>query len=115
MLILFENAQVRRCAPGGIRTPDRRIRSPMLYPAELRAPGAVLSVERGWRPRTTVYARCGATRPDQGMIEVSLPIESTPRRSAGRPRRPDRCCAVRHDGGALLGPDSYEIGHLGGV
>ncbi len=24
-------------APGGIRTPDPRIRSPMLYPAELRA------------------------------------------------------------------------------
>src|ERR1700754_568763 len=89
MLILFENAQVRRCAPGGIRTPDRRIRSPMLYPAELRAPGAVLSVERGWRPRTTVYARCGATRPDQGMIEVSLPIESTPpHRGTPSPTRP---------------------------
>jgi hypothetical protein len=29
-LVIFENAQVRRCAPGGIRTPDRRIRSPML-------------------------------------------------------------------------------------
>ena len=28
---------VRAIAPGGIRTPDRRIRSPMLYPAELPA------------------------------------------------------------------------------
>ena len=24
-------------APGGIRTPDRRVRSPVLYPAELQA------------------------------------------------------------------------------
>src|SRR4051794_37046180 len=28
---------VEQNAPGGIRTPDHRIRSPMLYPAELRA------------------------------------------------------------------------------
>ncbi len=25
-------------APGGNRTPDRRIRNPLLYPSELRAP-----------------------------------------------------------------------------
>jgi hypothetical protein len=27
----------RDCAPGVTRTPDRRIRNPLLYPAELRA------------------------------------------------------------------------------
>ena len=27
----------KKCAPGGIRTPDLRIRSPLLYPTELRA------------------------------------------------------------------------------
>ena len=27
----------RRCAPGVTRTPDPRIRNPLLYPAELRA------------------------------------------------------------------------------
>ena len=32
----------RRCgAPGGIRTPDPRLRRPMLYPAELQAPRLV--------------------------------------------------------------------------
>src|SRR6201999_514635 len=28
-------------APGGIRTPDQRLRKPLLYPAELRAPGVL--------------------------------------------------------------------------
>ena len=31
-------------APGGIRTPDTRIRSPVLYPAELRARRGVAEV-----------------------------------------------------------------------
>ena len=32
-----ENRLFRGCAPGVTRTPDRRIRNPLLYPAELRA------------------------------------------------------------------------------
>ena len=34
------------CAPGTIRTCDFRFRRPALYPAELRAPAALLSMER---------------------------------------------------------------------
>src|SRR3546814_6848484 len=30
-------------APGGIRTPDQWLRKPLLYPAELQAPGPLLS------------------------------------------------------------------------
>ncbi len=42
-------------APGGIRTPDPRIRNPVLYPTELRAPAAGLLARQrlrglgGWR------------------------------------------------------------------
>ena len=32
-----------RCAPGGIRTPDPRIRSPLLCPAELRARSFIIN------------------------------------------------------------------------
>src|SRR5207245_9973176 len=35
-----------RGAPGGARTPDHRIRSPVLYPAELRARGAIVNEAR---------------------------------------------------------------------
>ena len=35
--ILLNRAPERSCAPGVTRTPDRRIRNPLLYPAELRA------------------------------------------------------------------------------
>ena len=37
-MLLAQLKLVRDGAPGEIRTPDPRIRSPMLYPAELRAP-----------------------------------------------------------------------------
>lgn len=33
-------------APGGIRTPDQWLRKPLLYPAELRAPGRALCQNR---------------------------------------------------------------------
>ena len=33
-----------KTTPGGIRTPDRRIRNPLLYPAELRAQVSHLSI-----------------------------------------------------------------------
>ena len=33
----YENSVLRGCAPGVTRTPDPRIRNPLLYPAELRA------------------------------------------------------------------------------
>src|SRR5690606_8953712 len=38
LLRLSHVANLRYCAPVGIRTPDLLIRSQMLYPAELRAP-----------------------------------------------------------------------------
>src|SRR4051812_4570383 len=46
--ITSENLQ---SAPGVTRTPDRRIRNPMLYPAELRAQKTVAQniAGRGWR------------------------------------------------------------------
>src|SRR5881628_2953100 len=33
-------------APGATRTPDLRVRSPTLYPTELRAPGAITTTSR---------------------------------------------------------------------
>src|SRR5688572_26299360 len=36
-LWVIESPRTPQSAPGGIRTPDPRIRSPMLYPTELRA------------------------------------------------------------------------------
>src|SRR5205085_1874111 len=53
-------------APGGIRTPDRRIRSPMLYPTELRALGALRGAEAsvggtgGWLQFKIRRLGCGA-------------------------------------------------------
>jgi hypothetical protein len=48
-------------APGGIRTPDRRIRNPLLYPTELQAPGySFIKGRQRRRPdaaRTLVGAR----------------------------------------------------------
>src|SRR5213594_4244654 len=35
--LTYENDLFRGCAPGVTRTPDPRIRNPLLYPAELRA------------------------------------------------------------------------------
>src|SRR5690606_32502506 len=34
---IYQNVYTQKTTPGGIRTPDRRIRNPLLYPAELRA------------------------------------------------------------------------------
>ena len=51
-----------RNAPGGIRTPDRRIRNPLLYPTELRALKAVF---------TSIYTRL-ATHPEKQRLQSLL-------------------------------------------
>src|SRR4051794_20785583 len=53
-------------ALGEIRTPDPRNRNPMLYPAELRAPG--------WPDYQTWPARASSARQKQGCRRRSWPI-----------------------------------------
>ena len=48
------------CAPGGIRTPDRRLRRPLLYPAELQARGFGASL-------STPAARCKIADLERGF------------------------------------------------
>ena len=51
-------------APGGTRTPDHRIRNPMLYPAELRALGPAATVStcdpNGWVVTSSQYSRAAS-------------------------------------------------------
>src|SRR5690606_29642007 len=39
----LSRGSIKTGAPGGIRTPDQWLRKPLLYPAELQAPGRLLS------------------------------------------------------------------------
>ena len=50
---------VAACAPGGIRTPDPRLRRPLLYPAELRARtrGRAVNLRRRKKLRVSKGAR----------------------------------------------------------
>ncbi len=75
-------------APGGIRTPDQWLRKPLLYPAELRAPGRALCQNRR-RARDTRNAE-PAERPDT----AALPTEprSGARASAGPLGATSRSC-----------------------
>lgn len=86
-------------APGGIRTPDQWLRKPLLYPAELRAPGRSLCqnsrrARDGWATRD--LASHGVT-PD-----VMTPA-SRPGHSPGGTGCP---------GSSAQGPDVQRRGHL---
>lgn len=61
-------------APGGIRTPDQWLRKPLLYPAELRAPGrALCHAAAGRRPPGRVAPTfCGGPHGQAVHIRVTL-------------------------------------------
>lgn len=86
-------------APGGIRTPDQWLRKPLLYPAELRAPGPALCQTGASR------AMSGSSRQDAWVSRRRRPREPAsaaeaeaarfrpamrwpPPASAGRPHAP---------------------------
>src|SRR5947209_8549554 len=64
---LLNRASKRSCAPGVTRTPDRRIRNPLLYPAELRAHFIGKS---GQRKR---FSRCAST---VGLVKHRKPTKT---------------------------------------
>ena len=65
---------VQNGAPAGIRTPDTRLRRPLLYPAELQAHGA----GEGDRTLATGLEGRGSTTElhPQGIIKLKLVVES---------------------------------------
>src|SRR3954451_24072022 len=76
-------------APGWIRTSDLRIRSPLLYPAELQGLGATAY----WRdhPEDAGSATCGAratrsTEPEQGRVGSAVDELDLERAAGARPR-----------------------------
>lgn len=83
-------------APGGIRTPDQWLRKPLLYPAELRAPGPALcqtgasrampgSFRRGpWVSRRRPREPASAAKATRSRPAMRWP----PPASAGRPYAP---------------------------
>src|SRR3546814_1188737 len=79
-------------APGGIRTPDQWLRKPLLYPAELQAPGRLLSTIEpacASRVRFAHFLRTFPYRPRAALAGAAGPVrEADPRRP------PDRLAAA---------------------
>ena len=66
-----ESCLFRGCAPGVTRTPDRRIRNPLLYPAELRAH---FTGKSGCQKRfLLLYSRCYST---VNVVKVQKPTKT---------------------------------------
>src|SRR5688572_15841259 len=80
-------------APGGTRTPDRRIRNPLLYPAELRAHGEICAAPEcitGPFPLLALSSGdAGEPRATAGLV-VRAPPPASPRSPAMRCRTPFR-------------------------
>src|SRR5262249_40001862 len=81
----YENAVFRGCAPGVTRTPDPRIRNPLLYPAELRAQnerGQYVALEsqkssakQGESPQTSNVTHLEPRRTSRGMNLGKVPCQ----------------------------------------
>src|SRR3546814_1296403 len=57
-------------APGGIRTPDQWLRKPLLYPAELQAPGRLLSTIAPGCASRVRFAHVLRTRSEEHTSEL---------------------------------------------
>ncbi len=73
LLLLWDCTFARGNAPGGIRTPDRRIRNPLLYPTELRAQNVGEMASRRSLQPTILFRTTVAIRPTPYVLSTLLP------------------------------------------
>src|SRR5260370_36157885 len=62
-------------APGGTRTPDQRLRRPLLYPPELLAPVVSFARSRGERIRTSDLLRPRQARYQAALRPVKVRVQ----------------------------------------
>ncbi|AGI06616.1 Hypothetical Protein XCAW_00798 [Xanthomonas citri subsp. citri Aw12879] len=103
-------------APGGIRTPDQWLRKPLLYPAELRAPGRTLCQNsrhaRDGAGRRRTWASHGVT--GDVMTPASRPGQSVGRNPMPRFERtgPRPCNGVAVSSGSLQNASPLNVTSL---
>ncbi len=83
--------------PAATRTRDRRIRNPVLYPAELRA--LIRSLRYGNDARLQGQT-CACVRAVVGT-GLALSLDSSPQRAREALRQRFRCCRIFHNFGIL--------------
>ena len=110
-----ESARTHTGLPGGARTPDPRLRRPMLYPAELRAER---SQQQARQPVYSTSSQPSALRTDRPLCSVMVvhhePTMFVEMVGATRFERATSCSQSKHSTGLSYAPTDlrvYSIGH----